>query len=81
MARRPFIPSANQFPSPPKASEAELCPKCHGQGEIVLMRRPLSADIRDSCPNCHGFGIVHKVSCQDLEVEQLGRVGGAVPIR
>jgi DnaJ-class molecular chaperone len=54
-------PTYLRYPFPPrKAAKAELCPKCHGLGKLVLMRRMLAADVVDVCPTCEGHGLVVK---------------------
>ncbi len=59
MTRRSPFPPANQLPAG-QAVEPDRCPKCHGSGSVVLMRRQVAPDIVDTCPGCLGSGMVNK---------------------
>lgn len=65
-------PSYSKYPFPPrKAAQVELCPKCHGLGKVVLMRRMLAADVEEVCPTCEGHGLVLR---QEKEARAVGGV-------
>jgi ssDNA-binding Zn-finger/Zn-ribbon topoisomerase 1 len=76
MVRRPVLPSAHHLLERTEASEAAFCPKCHGVGEITLMRRQLAPDTVDTCPACQGYGVIYKSDYQNPARDPLQQAVG-----